>query len=112
MDTESFKNHIYGGSDTDYVSTDALQFLSDSASYTIVERSALEKQNVDSTECISISTTGTVPKGQELITRIKELLEDGQRDIQKYQLRCDGKIPNTIEIWRHGSGYSAFAVHR
>jgi len=111
MNENDFKNAILNGSQTDYVSDEALEFFRDSASFRVIDKSALEKDDVEQTEFISVALaeSGDNFSDSQLVEKVKQTMCDGSRDIQKHQLRHSDSIPNTIEIWRHGNGYSAFA---
>ena len=112
MKEDEFRSHILDGPKDEYVSEEALEYLRELVEYTVIERSAMEKDQIEQTECISVALSGFIDNytDADLIDLVKEKLCDGNRDIQKYQLRDGEKIPTQIEIWRHGSGYSAFAL--
>ena len=109
MDSKyEFKKYIMSGNKDDYVSNEALSYLKQNATY-YVNKSALDKSNENMSKIISISTTGQEYDDRELIENVQEKLTDGMRDIQKRDLIFDNNVPTKIAIWRHGSGYSAFA---
>lgn len=112
MNHSEFQTHILEGDKNDYVDKEALVYLKESAEYRVIDRSALESDQIDQTKFVNVSTAGQTYTDRELIKNVKEVLSTGHSsDIQKYQLRHDGKAVNVIEIWRHGSGYSAFGFH-
>lgn len=109
MDNSEFREHVLNGDRTEYVKEDAIQYLRDNASFRVINKSALEKDEISQTEFVSISTTGTSYTDDELIKAVKEKMGIGA-DIQKFEFRHNKSAPTVIEIWRHGSGYSAFAL--
>lgn len=113
MDRSDFEHEVLSGDKNDYVGDDVLSFFKDTADFRVIERSALEKSAVDQTEFISVALAESVDNfsDSELIEKVKEAMTDGSRDVQKYQMRDGGNAPTTVEIWRHGSGFSAFALY-
>lgn len=112
MNREEFETEILTGDKNDYVSTEALEFFSNTANFNVINRSALEKDSIPQTEFISIALprSGVSFSDDELITQVRTMLLDNSRDIQKHQFRYRGYAPESIEIWRHGNGFSAFAL--
>lgn len=113
MDRSDFEHDVLSGGKNDYVGDDVLSFFKDTADFRVVDRSALEKGDVKQTEFISVALpeSGDNFSDADLIEKVKEAMVDGSRDIQKYQMRDGDKAPNTVEVWRHGSGFSAFAFY-
>lgn len=113
MDRKDFEDAVLTGGRTDYVSDEALEFLIKTAQFRVIERSALEKGDVEQTEFVSIALPESADNysDEELIEKVKETVQDGGTDTQMYQMRDDGKAPNVVEVWRHGSGFSAFALY-
>ena len=110
MDSKyEFKKYIMSGNKDDYVSNEALSYLKRNAKYYVVNKSALDASGENMSKIISISTSGQEYDDGELIENVQEKLTDGMRDIQKRDLIFDDNTPTKIAIWRHGSGYSAFA---
>lgn len=113
MDFKQFKTHINECDDDDYISTQALEFFFEQCdknnNYKIITKSALEKDERKEKEFVSVATVGSVEdmSDRKLIKKVKDSALNG--DVQKYQFGKYG-IPNKVEIWIHGSGYSAFAV--
>lgn len=107
MDRSSFEKHVLSGDRTDYVEENAIHYLRDTAEFRVIDKSALDDFNQE--PFVSISTTGTSYSDTELISAVKEKMGIGA-DIQKYEFRHDNEPVNVIEIWRHSSGYSAFAL--
>lgn len=112
MNKKDFEKAVLNGDRTDYVNEDVLEYMATQLDFRMVDKSAMEKEDVDQSACISVSLPQDTSDmlGQELEKRVKESLVDGSRDIQFYQVRHNGKAPTVIEVWRHGSGYSAFAL--
>lgn len=112
MNQSDFEADVFSGNRDDYVSEAVLEFLKETADFRVIERSALDKGDVDQTEFVSVALPESADNysDEELISEVKEKMTDGQRDVQKYQLRDGDDAPTVVEIWRHGSGYSAFAL--
>lgn len=112
MDRTEFEAEVLNGSRTEYVSDDALEFLVASAEFRVIDRSAMEKDEISQTEFVSIALPESADNysDEDLIGRVKDTVSRGGTDTQKYQMRDDGDAPTVIEIWRHGNGYSAFAL--
>lgn len=112
MDKSDFEHEVLSGGKNEYVGDDVLSFFKDTAEFRVIERSALEKGDVEQTEFISVALpeSGSNFSDDDLVDKVKEAMTDGARDVQNYQMRDGGQAPNTIEIWRHGSGFSAFAL--
>lgn len=112
MNQSEFEREVFSGSKNDAVSEEALAFLKENADFRVIDKSALNKSDFRQTEFISIALpeSGDNYSDAELISEVKEKMTDGQRDIQKYQFRDGSDAPTVVEIWRHGSGYSAFAL--
>jgi hypothetical protein len=112
MDKTEFESVVINGDRTDYVSDEVLEYMATELDFRTIDRSAMKKEDIDQSACISVSLPQDTSDmlGKELEKRVKESLVDGSRDIQFYQVRHNGKAPTVIEVWRHGSGYSAFAL--
>lgn len=114
MDRKEFVNKVLTGNRDDYVSDEVLEFFEDTASFRVEDKSALEKDEISQTEFVSVAFLESADNfsDEELIDRVRnKLTGENSSDIQKYQLRDGGRAPNTVSIWRHGNGYSAFALH-
>lgn len=110
MNTSSeFRNHIMSGNKDDNVSNEALSYFKNNATYSVIDKRATADKHKNQSKIINVSLTGQEYSDDELEERVKRKLTDGKRDIQKRDLMFGNKIPTKIEIWRHGSGYSAFA---
>lgn len=109
MNVTEFEEHVLSGDRTEYVDVDAIHYLRDTASFRVIDKSAMDKNQIDQTEFVSVSTSGESYSDGELIDRVKDAMES-TADIQKYQFRHGDDPVSHIEIWRHGSGYSAFAL--
>lgn len=110
MDQNSFENEVFSGAESDYVNQDVLEYLRDSADYRVVDRSATDDADQHKLISVSLPTSGDNFSDSELISKVQEKLGSGTQDIQNYQLRDGNEAPTVIEIWRHGSGFSAYAL--
>lgn len=112
MDWTEFDEVVFGGSRMSYMTDSALEFFAESAEYRVVDRSALEKSEIEQTGCVDVSLPESADNytDEELIEKVRNALQDGQRDIQRYQFQDGNDAPRVIEIWRHGSGYTAFVL--
>lgn len=112
MNRDEFESEVLSGTRADYVSDEAKEFFVETADFRVIDKSAMEKDQIDQTECVSVAlpTSGSSVSDEDLIIRVHEALTTTS-DTQKYQLRHNGGVANTIEIWRHGSGFSAFALN-
>jgi len=112
MNHSEFENEIMSGHKFDNVSNEALEFFANHVrGFSIINKSATRKGEKDQKEFVSISTpkSGDRFNDEELIDIVKNKLVYENSDIQKNQMRVNGKSPTKVEIWRHGYGYSAFA---
>ena len=108
---EQFVDEISSGERTEYVEDELLEWFAENANYEVIERSALEASDFSQNAFYSISNSFTkLSEDEELIEKVKSALADGQRDIQKYQLRHGSNIPTKIQIWRSDYGFNAFAI--
>ena len=112
MDTSEYESQIVNGNRTDAVSQDVIEYLLETADFRVVERSALEKSDIDQSEFLSIALPSSNDYSEDqLIQIVKTKMESGEiSDGQKFQFRHDGNVPTVVEIWKHGHGYSAFAL--
>lgn len=110
MDQNSFKEEVFSETRADYVSQDALEYFRDAANYRVIDRSGMDDADQDKLISVSLPTSGDNFSDSELISKVQEKLGSGTQDIQKYQLRDGNDAPTVIEIWRHGNGYSAYAL--
>lgn len=112
MTPNEFESRVKDGGRNEYVDEELLKYIATELHFRMVDKPATEKDEIDQSELVSVS----LPKdtsdmlGKEIEERVKDHLLDGSRDIQFYQLRHNGETPTVIECWRHGSGYSAFAL--
>jgi hypothetical protein len=125
MDRQSFEEYVLRGDTDEYVSEEALAYLRENAEFRVIHRSALEKEGVEQRPLVSVALPESTDNWSdgEFLDAVKEKLGDGMRgdaameeanfinDIQKGNLRHQGEVANTIVIWIHGSGYSAFALN-
>lgn len=108
----NLEQKIFEGKFDDYVSDDVMETLLEKCEFEVVDKSAMEKDDINQESFINVSLpTSNNLSDEELISRVKESVRKGNTDTQKLQLRHDGKAPNKIQIWRHSNGYSAFALH-
>lgn len=114
MDRQSFEDYVLSGSGDEYVSDEALAYFRENAEFRVIHRSALEKEGVEQRPLVSVALPESTDNWSdgEVLDEVKEKLGDGMRDIQKGNLRHEGAVANTIVIWIHGSGYSAFALNK
>lgn len=112
MDRTEFEDEVLSGSRTAYISDEALEYLVESVEFRVINRSAMEKDEISQTEFVSIALPESADNysDDDLISRVKDTVARGGTDTQKYQMRDAGDAPTVIEIWRHGNGYSAFAL--
>lgn len=108
---EQFVDEISSGERTEYVEDELLEWFAEQADYEVVERSALEASDFSQDAFYSVSNSfAKLDTDDELVEKVKSALTDGQRDIQKYQLRHKGEIPTKVQIWRSAYGFNAFAI--
>lgn len=113
MDRQAFEDYVLSGSRDEYVSDDALAYFRENAEFRVIHRSALEKGEIEQRPFVSVALPESTDNWSdgEVLDEVKEKMVDGMRDVQKCNLRDDGGVANTVEIWIHGSGYSAFALN-
>ena len=110
MDIERFNSLVRDADEYDYVPKRALRFLADGVDFEVIDRSALEKEDINQRPLVSRATTGDQPTKGEAIDLVREILHTERTDIQFYQLMHDGEPADYVQIWRHKYGYSAFAL--
>lgn len=112
MDWNTFEERVFSGGRDEYVADEIASFFAREAEYRVIDSSALVKSEFGQTEFVSVSLPESADNytDEELIEKVREAVLDGGHDIQKYQFRDGADAPRVVEVWRHGSGYSAFAL--
>lgn len=110
MNQTDFEDEVFSGTRSDYVSTEALEYFRNMADYRVIDKSAMDDADQDKLVSVSLPKSGDNFSDAELISKVQDKLGSGNQDIQKYQLRDGNDTPTVVEIWRHGNGYSAYAL--
>lgn len=122
MDKNEFEDYITSGARDEYVDEEALQYVVTNFEFdsNVEEVSALnvdDEVNQDRIVSVSLPSSSDKYSDQELVEMVREAIDPSDTgrgpvggDIQKYQLRHNHGAARKIKVYRHGNGYSAFAL--
>lgn len=113
MDFSKYEDEVLSGPSDEYVNSIVLEFIKNDVDFEVIDRSAMDLSDVNQDTLIRVVFTEHAENysDEKLIDMTRERLVDGQRDIQKYQLRTEeGEAINKLQVWRHRSGYSVLGI--
>lgn len=112
MDRQEFEDHVLSGAKDDYVSDEALNFLA-GLPKRVRESEGMDDPMQGSDHMLFSRSLGRKNDflSAELEDLVRDALTDGNRDIQKLNLRENGQVAEEIVIVSADFGYKAVADH-